>query len=77
MSDVDKLNELYAEVRLCTSTLAECTARAQQARNQETDALNRLNEAQKAFDEYVVVLRKNAPTSSDWRKADQPLFHIT
>lgn len=41
---------------------------AQFARNEETNALNRVNEAQKKFDELVALVKKEAPRSSDWRR---------
>ena len=36
------------------------------ARNQETDAINRVNEAQKKLDELIAVLKKEAPRDTDW-----------
>jgi hypothetical protein len=36
------------------------------ARREETEALNRLNEAQKSFDAAIADLRANAPLHSDW-----------
>jgi len=33
----------------------------------ETDALNRVNEAQKHFDSLVAQVKKSAPRGSDWR----------
>lgn len=76
MKDTELLTKLYSDILLRTATLAECTARSRDARNSETDALNRLNEAQKAFDEYVVALKKNAPTESDWKRALAPVFRV-
>ena len=41
----------------------------QMARNEETDALNRVNAAQKKFDELVALVKKEAPRSSDWKQS--------
>lgn len=38
------------------------------ARSRETDARNQLNRAQKAFDEAVANVKKNAPWNSDWHQ---------
>lgn len=40
------------------------------ARNVATDARNRLNEAQRAFDKAVVALRVDAPRASDWKASE-------
>ena len=44
---------------------------AREASRDETSALNRLNEAQKAFDEAVAALRKGAPRDSNWNRFGQ------
>lgn len=38
------------------------------ARSRETDARNELNRAQRAFDDAVVAVKKNAPWNSDWHQ---------
>lgn len=45
--------------------MCESTARAQ--RN-ETDARNKVNEAQKHFDELVALVKKSAPRDTDWKR---------
>ena len=40
------------------------------ARNKETDALNKLNDAQKNFDALVAELKKSAPRDTDWKRND-------
>jgi hypothetical protein len=40
---------------------------AAHAQHNETDALNRVNEAQKHFDSLVAQVKKSAPRGSDWR----------
>ena len=38
------------------------------ARRNETDALNKVNEAQRHFDALVETVKKSAPRDTDWRK---------
>ena len=45
--------------------MCELTARA---RNEETDARNKVNEAQKHFDELVALVKKSAPRNTDWMR---------
>jgi hypothetical protein len=45
--------------------MCELTARA---RRDETDARNKVNEAQKHFDELVALVRKSAPRDTDWTR---------
>lgn len=46
---------------------ASAAEKAQAARRDEIGALNRLNSAQKAFDEIVRGMRDAAPSGSDWK----------
>jgi len=46
--------------------MAELTGVAQ--RN-ETDALNKVNEAQRHFDALVAEVKKSAPLKTDWRRS--------
>lgn len=41
---------------------------ANQARREETAALNKVNEAQRHFDALVVEVKKSAPRDTDWRR---------
>ena len=44
------------------------------ARRNETDARNKVNEAQKHFDELVALVKKSAPRGTDWtRPIDMPV----
>ncbi len=45
--------------------MCELTARA---RNEEADARNKVNEAQKHFDELVALVKKSAPRGTDWTR---------
>ena len=42
--------------------------RTARARSEETDALNKVNEAQKHFDALVALVKKSAPRDTDWRR---------
>lgn len=57
------LNELHEAQR----ELAGCQAATSMARNKETDARNRCNNAQKAVDKAMAQIRANAPKDTDWR----------
>ena len=48
---------------------ANAAAEVAVARRRETDALNRVNAAQKEFDALVALLKKEAPRDSDWRRS--------
>lgn len=39
------------------------------ANNRKTDALNLLNEAQRAFDKAVAQVKANAPCDTAWKRA--------
>lgn len=42
--------------------------RYQAVRKEHTEAINRLNEAQKNFDAWVAGVKSNAPLGSDWKQ---------
>jgi hypothetical protein len=48
--------------------LANASAGVAEARRRETDARNRLNEAQKGFDALTMLIRGQAPQGSDWKR---------
>lgn len=53
----------------------QAASKAEEARRAELTAMNRLNEAQKAFDKAVAVVQTNAsPRGSDWSRRNQPKF---
>lgn len=63
----DKTIEQAAqELREARSLYDELHRDSEAARTRETDALNALNRAQKAFDEAVAAVKKDAPWNSDW-----------
>lgn len=40
----------------------------QRAWREETDAINRVNEAQRLFDALVAEVKKSAPRDTDWKR---------
>lgn len=38
------------------------------AQREETDAINKVNEAQKLFDALVAEVKKSAPRDTDWKR---------
>jgi len=41
-----------------------------------SEARNKVNQAQKAFDEAVAEMRKAAPWNTDWHSADRGRLHV-
>lgn len=67
MDSEDKsLGALERELKDAQAAHAEAVSATGVARRAETNALNRLNQAQKAFDERVLTLRASASADSDW-----------
>lgn len=60
------LGALERELKDAVAAHTEAAGATGIARRAETAALNRLNEAQKAFDARVAELRAAAPWDSDW-----------
>lgn len=65
--------DLKMNIENCAKALAKANAewseinqRKQAVDREMTTAINKLNEAQKSFDEAVNELRANAPWNSDW-----------
>lgn len=59
------LAELGEELANATAGYKEAHRQAREASTRETAMRNRLNDAQKAFDQHVDALRKDAP-AGDW-----------
>lgn len=75
MSNKEKLKHAITVLPQLAADLAEAMSEfegAEQAesfaRNRCTAALNKLNQAQKAFDEQVAALRGGAAQGSDWSR---------
>jgi hypothetical protein len=69
MSDQPNINDLAEAVERATASYSERKIAAAQARHMETNALNHLNEAQKALSDAVALMAKNAPRDSRWGQA--------
>ncbi|MFN8758864.1 MAG: hypothetical protein ACK5XA_08650 [Tagaea sp.] len=68
-TDFAKLLALHAaEVATATKRYAECLEQTSAARRAETNALNRLNEAQRQLDKIIAQMRKESPRDSDWQR---------
>lgn len=57
-----------ADLKLKSETLAHLSDLARRASREEMDAINRINEAQKKFDELVAMVKKSAPHNTDWKR---------
>lgn len=64
MNDITKAIDALA---LCEAEYEAARSEAAHARNRETDALNRLNAAQKAVDKAIDARRSKSPLGSDWK----------
>jgi hypothetical protein len=62
------VNEVATELVDALAAYEEASTEESSARHKKTDALNRLNNALKAFDKTVSDLRSSAPRESDWRR---------
>lgn len=62
------ITDLHNDIVHAAQAHQSAQQRASIARNEETDALNRLNQAQKAFDAAIAELKKQAPRDSEWKR---------
>lgn len=60
--------DIWKNLADCTVAYNEAVRLASQYRGAETNALNKLNDAQKAVDAFVDEQKKAAPRSSDWEQ---------
>ncbi|WP_217577363.1 hypothetical protein [Mesorhizobium sp. GbtcB19] len=67
MANVKSLAEAEKDLLAAKTAYEEAERKASWARSAETDALNGLNAAQKAFDAVLAEVRKSMPGASDWR----------
>ena len=65
-----QLANAVAAVASAQDHLGRMRELAERARRDETDARNKVNEAQKHFDELVALVKKSAPRGTDWTRAD-------
>lgn len=62
-----KVAELLRDLSAAEALYEGATADYAVASRRQNEALNKLNEAQKALSVYVETLKANAPRGSDWR----------
>jgi hypothetical protein len=67
--DIRQLSEAVEATRIA---LQDAESEEQEARRRRTDALNRHNEACRAFDAAVEELRKLSPRETDWHRMVHP-----
>lgn len=63
-----QLANAVAAVAVANDRLAHMRSLADQARREETTALNNANEAQRHFDELVALVKKSAPRDTGWKR---------
>lgn len=68
---MSKLADLERALADATDELRQAEERTSEARSAECAAINRVNEAQRAFDTYVKEIRDAAPRSSDWKQRER------
>lgn len=61
-----QLANAVAAVASAQDQLVVMQARSQKAQHDETDARNKVNEAQKHFDSLVAQVKKSAPWNTEW-----------
>jgi len=64
------ITELYEELESAQAELEDRSQEESYASGRTTTALNRLNNAQKALDEFVGTLKRAASYKSDWKRHD-------
>lgn len=71
MSDkVVSLDEAFAELNAAREEVVDAQRQLHEARSRECSAINRMNEAQRTFDQATAYIRKiNAVSGSDWVRA--------
>lgn len=62
------LAELGRSLEIATLEFEKREGETRLARLAETQALNALNEAQKAFDTCIAEIRKTSPQASEWKR---------
>lgn len=64
----ENLSKAQEELADALNGFDECETSYKAASLRQTTALNRLNNAQKVFDECVAAIKKTSPHSSDWNR---------
>lgn len=66
--DETALSRLMKELCEARSAHEDATVAEREASSRSTSAINRLNKAQKEFDEFVAKLKKSSHGHTDWGK---------
>jgi hypothetical protein len=66
MTTAKTIEQAAEELRSAREAHNAAHALLNEAQRNETTALNALNSAQRAFDEAVAAIKKDAPWNSDW-----------
>lgn len=61
-----ELADAHADLEVARKAYEEAAARKEAASREETSCRNQLNAMQKAFDEAVAEIRKDAPWDTTW-----------
>lgn len=63
------MEKLLNDLAAATENYKAANLRAADARREETDAVNKLNDAQKAVDVAMVEMQSKAPVGSNWHSS--------
>lgn len=66
------LPTIAADLEKATTALKSAQDKARQASRAETDAINKVNELQREFDEAIKRLKGAAPSQTDWDQQNNP-----
>lgn len=66
MISTSDVNNALDDLNVAKEAFDSADATLCRARNERTDALNRLNVCQKTVDDLLAELRKQSPRDSDW-----------
>lgn len=64
-----QLANAVAAVAVANDRLVHTSRLTDHARREETFARNKVNEAQKHFDDLVDMVKKSAPRDTDWKRS--------
>lgn len=65
------MEKLIADLTAAQEDYEKAVQAASFARSRETDALNKLNDAQREVDKALEALKKLAPSGSNWKRPDR------
>lgn len=65
------LRDLGTNLEIALAEYKDADDKLSAARSEEIAALNKLNSAQKALDDFVAKMKKEAPRQSDWKTAER------